>query len=162
MYECVLCLGNWRKQTSEVEILISELQSKLWKRHLRALHHGPHGSEEPGIPPESTPTHTPRSPPDPRVDGSSISHSKADTWRACLWCCTAHRSSGIVCSQTKRHSLFSCAVLGTALCTATPKAHVPSKFVMLLVSGTFFFPTSEINEISISHLTQWLCLFPPE
>lgn len=35
-----------------------------------------------------------------------------------------------------------------------PQGHWPSKFVMLLVSGTFFFPTSEINEISISHLTQ--------
>lgn len=35
-----------------------------------------------------------------------------------------------------------------------PQGHCPSKFVMLLVSGTFFFPTSEINEISISHLTQ--------
>lgn len=66
----------------------------------------------------------------------------------------SHSSCKFQHEQTRRYNLFVCDVLGTALCTAIPRHVFPSKFVTLLVSGTFFFPTSEINEISISHLTQ--------
>lgn len=112
--------------------------------------------EESGIPPENTPSHTPcaASPTrDPRVDGSSTSHFRMDILMAGLWGCTAlselQRRSF---PPTRRYNL--CDVLWAAPSTAVPRPVFPSKFVMLLVSGTFFFPTSEINEISISHLPQ--------
>lgn len=70
-----------------------------------------------------------------------------------LWGCTADESSSGARSHPPDGTISLCDVLGAALSTAVPRPVFPSKFVMLLVSGTFFFPTSEINEISISHLT---------
>ena len=47
-----------------------------------------------------------------------------------------------------------CALSLGPCCACSLKACFPFQLVLLLVSGTFFFPTSVINEISISHLTQ--------
>lgn len=162
MSECVLCLGNRRKQTFKVEILISELQSKLWKQDLRALNRGPHPVRKSGIPPENTlHTHLADPRPPPRVDGSSISHFRTDTLAACLWVAQLRKVPSLfVPTNTTVRSLCALSLDLAVYCCL--KAHFPSKFVMLLVSGTFFFPTSEINEISISHFTKVIMpLFPP-
>lgn len=56
-------------------------------------------------------------------------------------------------SRAERYSL--CAVsVGPHRVLLSRGTFSPQSLSMLLVSGTFFFPTSEINEISISHLTQ--------
>lgn len=156
MYECVLCLGN----KLQVEILISELQSKLWKWHLRALNHGPH--------PVRSQEYLQKTPAHP------CAQSQTCVWMGAVfltlkWTPGEH-GFGVaqlikvptlfVLTNKMVQSIFvqcfrDCAVY------CYPEAHFLSKFVMLLVSGTFFFPTSEINEISISHSTQWLCLFSP-
>lgn len=92
--------------------------------------------------------------PDPRVEGSSISHVQVDAVIACLWGRAAHTSSSSLFSPTRRYNLFVRDVLGPRCVLLSQGTFSPSEFVMLLVSGTFFFPTSEINEISISHLTR--------
>lgn len=150
--ECVLCLGNWRKQTSQVEILISELQSKLWKWHLRALSPGPHypwqvrNTSRKHALHTHTSTHIPSECPNPRADRSSISHLQMDTLLIKV-------PTLFVLMNTMVQSIFArCPWVRAVSCS--PKARFPSKLVLLLVSGAFFFPTSEINEISISHLTQ--------
>lgn len=145
MSECVLCLGNGRKQTFfKVEILISELQSKLWKRHLRALHRGPHPSEESGTPPENTPfTRSPCSPhppTQPRVDGSSSFRLEVDTVLEHVFGVAQLMQAPaafVVTNKTVQSLCVRCSWDCAAYCY--PKARFPPKFVMLLVSGTFFF-----------------------
>lgn len=59
-------------------------------------------------------------------------------------------------------SIFLCDVLGTELCAVVPKATAPQTFVLLLVSGTFFF--SYLRDKWDLHFplnTKWFCLFPP-
>lgn len=159
MYECVLCLGNWRKQTSKAEIRVSELQSKPWKRHLRALNRGPHTREESGIPPANT---HPSSFPSPRVDGSSISHSKMDTWRAGLWGCTADKSSNIVCSHKQNGTIYFCATCLGPRCVWLPPRPLPLKVCYATCLWNIFF--SYLRDKWDLHFplnTKWLCLFPP-
>lgn len=158
MSKCVLCLGNWRKQTFQAEILISELQSKLWKWHLRALSPGPHhpwrvrntSRKHALLTHTHTDTHTythpPSERPNPRADRSSISHRQMDTLLIGV-------PASFVLTNTMVQICFCALSLGPC-CACSLKARFSSKLVLLLVSGTFFFPTSEINEISISHLTQ--------
>lgn len=164
MYECVLCLGNWRKQASKVEILISALQSKLWKGHLRALNHGPHWSEESGIPPENT-LHTPCAHfPDSRVDGSSISHSKMDTWRAWLWGCTAYKSSNIVCSHKQNGTNYFCAMLLGPRCVLLSPRLISSQSLLCYLSLEHFF-FSYLRDKGDLHFplnTVIMPLFPPK
>ena len=156
MSECVLCLGNWRKQTFKVEILISELQSKLWKWDLRALNHGPH---RPWAGRNTSRKHTlhtrPAPTPPTRVWTAAVSLTLKRT--PCEHVFGVAQlikvpASFVLTNKTVQSIFVRCPWDRAVSCS--PKAHFPSKLAMLLVSGTFFFPTSEINEISISHLTQ--------
>lgn len=110
--------------------------------------------------------HTPPTPraksPEPRGDGSSILTLRWTAWHLNSMSLGLHILSKFqpcLFSQTKRYNLFLCNVLGTALCTAPPRHTFPWKFVMLLVSGTFFF--SYLRDEWDLHFplnTKWLCL----
>lgn len=113
MSECVLCLGNRRKQTLKVEILISELQSKLWKRDLRALNRGPHSVRKSGIPPEN-PLHTHLADPDRRCVwmGAVFLTLERTPWQRVLGSHSLGKFHRCLCPQTQRYDLFVRAVLG--------------------------------------------------
>lgn len=100
--------------------------------------------------------HSPCSPPAHRMwMGAVFLTLKRDTLTVCLWGLhSLSKPQTCLFSQTKWYNLFLRDVLGALLCTAISRHISPQSLVMLLVSGTFFFPTSEINEISISHLTR--------
>lgn len=135
-----------------MEILTSELQRKL--RELFAVGLAP--ARKSGAPPANSPATCPRAPRSP------------PPWMGAVFP-TRQRVSGLaqprkvppLFSQTKRHHVFLCSVHGTLLCTAVSRHIFPSKFVSATCLWNFFFPTSEINEISISHLTQSDYASPP-
>lgn len=66
------------------------------------------------------------------------------------------------CSHKQNGTMCFCAVfMGPCCVPLSQGTFSPQSLSVLLVSGTFFFPTSEINEISISHLTQSDYASPP-
>lgn len=153
MPERVLCVGNGRKQTLTAEILISQLQSKLGKQRLGALSPGPYPREGPG--------YLQRAPLGSVWRGAAL----LPLVIARLQGCPASQSPHLVFSHKQNRTIFLCATLLGPRCVLLSRGASPLQVCYAVVSGTFFFPTSEINEISISHFTQSdsasLFFFPP-
>lgn len=159
MLKCVSCLGNWRKQTFQSWDPGLRLQSKLWKQNLRALNRGPHPGRKSGIPPASTPP-PPCSPAAaPPVEGSSILTLTRTPWQRGPGVAQLRKAPALFVLADKMVQSVCALSLGPC-CVLLSWGAVPALgLLMLLVSGTFFFPTSEINEISISHLAK--VIMPP-
>lgn len=140
MSECVLCLGNRRKQTFKVEILISELQSKLWKRDLRALNRGPHPVRKSGIPPEN-PLHTHLADPDRRCVwmGAVFLTLERTPWQRVLGVAQLRKvpSLFVPTNTTVRSLCVRCP--WTSLCTAISRHISPPSLLCYLSLEHFFF-----------------------
>lgn len=163
MSKCVLCLGNWRKQTFQAEILISELQSKLWKWHLRALSPGPHHpwrvrntSRKHALlththtdthvhtPPEWTPQPTCRQ---EQYFSPSDGH-------------LAYRSSSIICPHEHNGTnLFLCAVPGSMLCLLSEGTFPLQAGFATCLWNIFFSYLRDKWDLHFPLNTNWLCLF---
>lgn len=136
-----LVLRKLKEISFKVESLISELQSQLWQWHLRALPHRPLPRKELGIPPGNT--RTPGSVPEPRADGH-LSLWNGQLERMALGLHSSSKFQYCLFSQTNS-TVYFCVMFWGCAVYCYPQCAFFSKFVMLLVSGTFFFPTSEIN-----------------
>lgn len=159
MSECVLCLGNWRKQTFPVESLISELQSKLWKWHLKALNHGPHPRW--GVRNTSR-KHTFPTHPGPTSRWEQyFSLQNGHLERMSLgWHSLGKKLQHHSFSRTKRYNLFLRSVLGARAVSRSPKAHFPSKVGHASCLWNIFFSyLRDKRDLHFPLNTHWLCLF---